>query len=137
MSDSEEQKPNEFSGFLDLFNSTFHEVQVNIQNVFRNSAASQGIDEAVNIQEFDVSFTPLPLPLGTPISSPRTDSFRSADEISRSVNNLPIYVPREENAYSRARSAPVSPSLSSHRTSVREFYLLHLVYKIFILVFNL
>ena len=120
MSDSEEQEPTDFSGFLDLFNSTFHAAQVNIQSAFRDYAASQGIDETENNQETDILFTPLPSPIGSPISSPRTDSFKSADEISRSVNNLPVYAPSEENIYNRARSAPVSPSLNNRRTSVRE-----------------
>ena len=119
MSDSEEQDSHDFSGFIGLFNSTFNEAQVNIHNAFRDYAASQGLVEIANNQETDASFIPLPSPIGTPISSPRTDSFRSANEISRSVNNLPVYAPREENIYSGARSAPVSPSLNSRRTSVR------------------
>ena len=102
MSESdEEQQPYEFLGFQDIFNSTFHEVEINIQHAFRDYAEAQGINNIANSQEIASLST---------ISSPRTNSFRSADEISISVNNLPIYAPR---------SAPVSPSFYSPITSVR------------------
>ena len=120
MSDSEEQELIDFSGFLDLFNSTFQAAHINIQSAFREYAVSQGIEETENDQEADVLFTPLPSPIGSPISNPRTDSFKSADEISRSVNNLPVYAPSKEKIDNRARSAPVSPSLENRRTSVKE-----------------
>ena len=69
MSDSEEQELIDFSGFLDLFNSTFQAAQINIQSAFRKYAASQGIEETENNQETDVLFTPLPSPIGSPISN--------------------------------------------------------------------
>ena len=114
MSDSEEEEQEsiDFSGFLQLFSSSFHEAEVNIRNAFRDYAVSQGIDETE-------SNTLLPSPIGTPQSSPRADSFRSADEISLSVNNLPVYAPGVENNQNRPRSAPVSPSLNIQRTSVK------------------
>ena len=45
MSDSEEQELIDFSGFLDLFNSTFQAAHINIQSAFREYAVSQGIEE--------------------------------------------------------------------------------------------
>ena len=90
MSESDEdQQPNDFSGFLDIFNSTFHEAENNIQHAFRDYAEAQGLSDLVNSQEL-VSV--------------------SAEEISTSVNSLPIYTPR---------SAPVSPTLHRSRINVK------------------
>ena len=90
MSESDEdQQPNDFTGFLDIFNSTFHGAENNIQHAFRDYAEAQGLSDFVNSQEL-VSV--------------------SAEEISTSINSLPIYVPR---------SAPVSPTLHGPRINVK------------------